>query len=160
MNIRKIDTVKKKLASVFAGGILGYIGFFGLPMAKATEQKFKVPEYDSKTYIARDLRVSEHKYFEEISGWERVLIDRNIDGEPDLLEAHWYDTTRSGNLSRHNKRLYIDDDFDGHVDRVIVDGVKKDGTLGVDGVYDYELDYSKYGLSFKEIKESFNMVLW
>lgn len=110
--------------------------------ALAAEQKFKVPEYELKDVVKRITNSS--------SLVDLYLIDRNKDGKLDLYEKNFYYETEKGK-QLDAKYLFIDDDFDGFMDRILHDAIKEDGSRGADGIYDEEKDLSKYKLPMDKL---------
>lgn len=103
----------------------------------AAEQKFNVPEYTTEN-VTKETN-------EEIIGeglkikLEFYAVDRNGDGEVDLIESQEY-RIKDGKQIKGEKWLYVDDDFDGYTDRILRDFVKAKDILGSDGIYDAEIE--------------------
>lgn len=69
---------------------------------------------------------------------ELYLVDRNGDGKTDLIEDYVY-KFKDGGIA-YEKWLYIDNDFDGYIDKIFGDCLGSDGAEGGDGVYDKEVE--------------------
>jgi len=123
----------KKLKSLCA--IVGVSTILCSGAAFAAEQKFDIPKYSTKD-IPKETVEEILKSGGKIST-EFYLIDRNKDGETDLIECQEYEF-KDGKQLKHEKWLIVDDDYDGYVDRMLGDFLKADGTEGVDGIYDEE----------------------
>ncbi len=134
----------------------------------AAEQGFSVPKYNIKgikpeiTYQAvtplfiQDLKdENEAKLAAEVSNLpilknKKYGVDRNQDGKTDLI----HEVTEVTNIKRPHKiiTVYVDDDFDEYIERILIDNQKEDGTPGADGIFDYE----QHQMRIKDIIKSAN----
>lgn len=122
----------KTLCAVVGAAAMLYGG-----LTFAAEQKFNIPEYTTEN-VTKETN-------EEVVGeglkikTEFYAIDRDGDGETDLIECQEY-RFQNGKQIKHEKWLYVDDDFDGYADRILRDFVKARDILGSDGIYDTEVE--------------------
>lgn len=120
----------KKLKTLCA--VVGAAAVFCSGAAFAAEQKFNVPEYDLKNAKKISIMVPGTACL-----IEKYYVDRNEDGKTDLIEFRLYDfrlcDSRRLEEAECLRELYIDDDFDGYMDRVLID---EEG--GRDGFYEEE----------------------
>lgn len=116
----------KTLCAVVGAAAMLYGG-----VAFAAEQKFNVPEYsiENVTKETNEAIIGEGLKIE----LEFYAVDRNGDGEVDLIESQAY-RIKDGKQIKGEKWLYVDDDFDGYTDRILRD------ILGSDGIYDTEIE--------------------
>ncbi len=120
----------------------------------AAEQQFKVPDYNLKgakekiSYGAVTpfglLPVDSPKDAGEfpVVTFKKYFVDRNKDGKNDLVhmeisvpEMEYEGGKQPGYVV---KQLYVDDDFNGYVERMLTDQQDKNGKPGADGIYDQE----------------------
>ena len=101
----------------------------------AAEQKFDIPEYSTKD-IPKEIVEDTLKNGRKVK-LEFYLIDMNGDEKTDLIECQEH-KFKDGKQLKHEKWLFVDDDYDGYADRMLGDFLKADGTEGVDGIYDEE----------------------
>ncbi|MDP2908192.1 MAG: hypothetical protein Q8N77_00115 [Nanoarchaeota archaeon] len=148
----------KKLKTLCA--IVGAAAMLYTAPAFATEQKFNVPEYDLKgaeeitSYSVLTpfglLPIQDPK---EAEGSPVVItkkygVDRNKDGKSDLIYIEVnvpeleYTNPQTGKPVKEPaytvKQLAIDEDFDGYVERLLIDQQDEKEKNGADGIYDLE----------------------
>lgn len=148
----------KKLKTLCA--IIGAAAIIGMSVPVFAQQQFNVPDYNLKgaeekvTYQAvTPFGVMPIDNPSEAEGFPVVTIkmygvDRNKDGKADLLYTEINIDDIKFKMDDGSemfvqkgykaKQLAIDDDFDGYIERMLVDSYDKDGNLGSDGVYEEE----------------------
>jgi len=147
--------LKKLSAIVAAAGILGFTA-----PGLAAEQKFNIPEYslegaeEKTTYqiitLYGNFEVNDPAEAEgyPVVTMKRYGIDRNKDGKtdmvyiemiiPDMESANPFTGEKIKEDGYTAKQLYIDDNFDGYIERALIDQVDADGKKGADGIYEQE----------------------
>ena len=122
-------------------GILGVAGLIFLStttFATEKQQKYDVPSY---TLENSEKKVS-YQAGEPLIKIESWGIDRNGDGKKDLsyviLNISELKDSEDNLIEPAHKqaKLYIDDDYDGDIDRELSDWKNEKGKLGMDNIYD------------------------
>lgn len=137
-----------------------------------------VPKYTKKCTVTKsakgdyELKISQYAAGEEFPSkvphqgdwnndgkfdWEMVAEwgDRNKDGKIDFVKRKLIERI-GGNAIKSNIML-VDDNFDGYIDRRLVDVTNKKGKNNPDGMYDYEDIISRLYGSNKSRSKSKNM---
>ncbi len=142
----------KKLKTLCA--IVGVAAMLYSGAAFAAKQKFNVPDYSTKgiegkiSYNAITpfglFPINDPKEAGEfpVLTITKYLVDRNKDGKSDLvhMEINVPEIPYEGGKQPGYvvKQLYIDDDFNGYVERMLTDQQDEQGNPGADGIFEEE----------------------
>lgn len=151
----------KKLKTLCA--IVGAAAMLYSGAAFAAKQKFNVPDYSTKgiegkvSYSAITpfglMPINDPKEAGELPVLTitKYLVDRNKDGKPDLIEMDLkvpeMENEGVKQPSYVVKQVYIDEDFNGYVERMLTDQQDEQGKPGADGIFDEE----QYALRIQDI---------
>ncbi len=129
----------------------------------AAEQKFNVPEYSKEGVEAKVMYaavtpfglmpINDPKEAGEfpVLTTTKYLVDRNKDGKPDLIHMELnvpeMESESGKQPSYVVKQVYIDEDFNGYVERMLTDQQDEQGKPGADGIFDEE----QYALRIQDI---------
>lgn len=155
----------KKLKTLCA--IVGAAAMLYSGAAFAAKQKYDVPNYDlkgaeTKTEYAAITpfgvmplnNPSESQGFPVVT-MNKYFVDRNNDKKADLVQLDLLvpemeigeGKTQQGYTV---KQLYIDDDFNGYIDRMLTDQTDETGKAGADGIYEAE----QHALKIEDLRVS------
>jgi hypothetical protein len=151
----------KKLKTLCA--IVGAAAMLYSGAAFAAKQKFNVPDYSTKgiegkiSYNAITpfglMPINDPKDAGELPVLTitKYLIDRNKDGKPDLIHMELNVPEMENEAGKQPsyvvKQVYIDEDFNGYVERMLTDQQDEQGKPGADGIFDEE----QYALRIQDI---------
>jgi len=155
----------KKLKTLCA--IVGAAAVLYSGAAFAAKQKYDVPNYDLKGAETKTEYsaitpfgvmpiddASQAQGFPVVT-MNKYFIDRNKDGKSDIVQLDILVPAMEIEEGKTQpgytvKQLYIDDDFNGYVDRMLTDQADETGKAGADGIYDEE----QYALRIEDLKVS------
>jgi len=158
----------KKLKTLCA--IVGAAAMLYSGAAFAAKQKYNIPNYDlkgaeTKTEYAAitPFGVMTIEDASQAQGFpvltlKKYFVDRNKDKKADLVQLDILVPQMDlgeGNIQQGYtvKQLYIDDDFNGYIDRMLTDQQDENGNPGADGIYDEE----QHALRIEDLKTSGKM---
>lgn len=158
----------KKLKTLCA--IVGAAAMLYGGAAFAAKQKYNVPNYDLKgaetkteysaitPFGVMPLDDPSQAQGFPVVTMNKYFVDRNKDGKSDIVQLDILVPAMEIEQGKTQpaytiKQVYIDDDFNGYVDRMLTDSQDEKSQPGADGIYDEE----QYALRIEDLKTSGKM---